>query len=461
VKRILTVLIYSSLACVAVSGLSTPAKTKSAGSSPNWAQWRGPDSQGISSEKNLPTEWSETKNVLWKTAIPGLGFSSPIIWEKKVFLTSAIESGPAPADYKPGKHMIGDKEFKHPEWVGTDKLHTFKVFCLERDSGKILWQRTAYEGTVFDYRHRRGTYAAPTPVTDGKYVYVYFGAEGLYCYDTDGKLIWKKSLGVIRAMGMGIGTSPVLYENLLILQCDQEFDGKESFITALDKKTGKEVWRVARPIQASWATPVIARTETRAELVTSGNEFLISYDPATGKELWRATGLHSHAIATPVVGHGLVILSSGYPSKAIVAIRLGGSGSLDGTDKIVWRYNKGTSYVPSPILYGDYVYLMSDAGIFTCLNAKTGEVVYEGGRVPIATKFYGASPVAFDGKILITSDDGDTFVIKAGPKHEVLGTNSIGEPCRTSFAIADGKLFVRGEKNLFCISNKMNVAQNN
>jgi outer membrane protein assembly factor BamB len=228
-------------------------------------------------------------------------------------------------------------------------------------------------------------------------------------------------------------------------------------MTALDKKTGKEVWRVRRPVQSSWATPVIARTPERAEMVVSGNEFLISYDPATGKELWRATGLKSHAIATPVVGHGLVILSSGYPAKAIVAVRLGGSGNLDGTDKIVWRYNKGTSYVPSPILYGDYVYLMSDAGILSCLNAKTGEVVYEGGRVPIATKFYGASPVAFDGKILLTSDDGDTFVIKAGPKHEVLGTNSIGEPSRTSIAIADGKLFVRGERSLFCISNKANL----
>jgi outer membrane protein assembly factor BamB len=461
VKRILPALFYSSLICILVSGLTAPAKTKPASSGPNWAQWRGPESQGISNETNLPTEWSETKNVLWKTAIPGLGFSSPIIWEKKVFVTTAIEGGPAPADHKAVKHMIGEQEFKHPDWVGSDKIHTFKVFCLDRERGKVLWERTAYEGPVYDHRHRRGTYAAPTPVTDGNHVFVYFGSEGFYCYDLDGKLIWKKNVGGIGTMGMGVGTSPVLYENLVILLCDQEFDGTLSFMIALDKKTGKEIWRVARPVQSSWATPVIAKTAQRTELVTSGNEFLISYDPATGKELWRATGLKSHAIATPVIGHGLVILSSGFPSKTIVAIRLGGSGNLDGTDKIVWRYNKGTSYVPSPILYGDYVYLMSDAGIFTCLNAKTGEIVYEGGRVPVATKFYGASPVAFDGKILITSDDGDTFVIKAGPKHEVLGTNSIGEPCRTSIAIADGKLFVRGEKNLFCISNKTNVTQNN
>jgi outer membrane protein assembly factor BamB len=268
-------------------------------------------------------------------------------------------------------------------------------------------------------------------------------------------LVWQKNLGGISTFGMGVGTSPVLYENLAILICDQSLGKpKDSFMVALDKKTGKEVWRVERPIQGSWATPVITKIAGRTELITSGNEFLISYDPATGKELWRTGGLKSHAIATPLIGHGLAILSSGYPAKVVTAVKLGASGNLDGTDKIAWRYNKGTAYVPSPILYGDYVYLMSDAGILTCLNAKTGEIVYEGGRVPVATKFYGASPVAFEDKLLLTSDDGDTFVIKAGSKHEVLGTNSLGEPCRTSIAIADGKLFIRGEKHLFCIGKK-------
>ncbi|MGE0885540.1 MAG: PQQ-binding-like beta-propeller repeat protein [Blastocatellales bacterium] len=420
----------------------------------NWPQWRGPDSQGVSNDKNLPTEWSDTKNVLWKTELPGKGFSQPIIWGNRVFLTTDVEGGPAPESHKAPKHMVGEKEFTHPDWDGVNRLHTFKTLCLDRDTGKILWEQTSYEGTTYDYRHKRGNYAAPTPVTDGKYVWTYFGSEGVYCYDFKGKLIWKKSLGPIGTMGMGVGTSPVLHENLVILICDQEFDGKNSFMLALDKKTGKEIWRVKRDISVSWATPVIVKTPQRTELIASGNEALISYDPATGKEIWRAAGLKSHAIATPVVGHGLVILSSGYPSKVITAVKLGGNGKLDGTDNIVWRYNKGTAYVPSPILYGDYLYLMSDAGILTCLNPKTGEVVYEGGRVPVATKFYGASPVAFDGKILLTSDDGDTYVIKAGPKHEVLGTNSIGEPSRTSIAIADGKLFIRGDKHLFCIGNK-------
>jgi len=438
------------LALSAVIAFNTTAKSSS-----NWPQWRGPESQGVSDEKNLPTEWSDTKNVLWKTELPGKGFSQPIIWGDKVFLTADIEGGPAPATHKAPKHMLGDKEFQHPDWDSVDKLHTFKTLCLNRDTGKILWEQTSYSGTVFDYRHRRGNYAAPTAVTDGKYVVTYFGSEGIYCYDFNGKLVWKKNIGNIDTFGMGVGTSPVLYENLVIFVCDQNLAvPKDSFMIALDKKTGNEVWRVTRPIQGSWATPVIVKAAGRTEMVTSGNEFLISYDPGTGKELWRTAGLKSHAIATPVVGHGLAILSSGYPAKAVTAVRLGGSGNLDGTDKIAWKYNKGTAYVPSPILYGDYVYLMSDAGILTCLNAKTGELVYEGGRVPVATKFYGASPVAFDGKILLTSDDGDTFVIKAGPKHEVLASNSIGEPCRTSIAIADGKLFIRGDKHLFCIGNK-------
>ena len=435
--------------------------TNAAAGDPNWAQWRGPDSQGISTEKNLPTEWSETKNVLWKTAIPGLGYSQPIIWGKKVFLTTAIEGGPAPADHKPPKHFVGNVEYTHPEWTGSDKLHTFKVFCLDRDSGKVLWEKTSYSGPVLDHRHKRGTYAGPTPVTDGKYVISYFGAEGVYCYDVNGKPIWQKKLGDIVILGLGIGTSPVLFENLVILVCDKHLGGaKDSFMIALDKRTGKEVWHVDRPVQGSWATPVFVKTAGRTEMIVSGNEFLMSYDPATGKELWRTEGLKSHAIATPLIGNDVIVLASGYPKKVVTALRPGGSGNLDGTDKVLWKYNKGTAYVPSPILYGDYVYLMSDAGILTCLEAKTGKVVYEGGRVPVATKFYGASPVAFDGKILLTSDDGDTFVIKAGPKHEVLGTNSLGEPCRTSIAIADSKLFIRGEKHLFCISNGGKLARN-
>jgi len=414
----------------------------------NWPQWRGPASTGVSTEINLPTEWSTSKNVKWKTPIAGRGHSSPIVWGKKIFLTTSIE-GPVVPGAKAPQHMDEGKEYKHPDSVGADRSYALKVICVDRDSGKILWDRTAYEGTVYDDRHRKNTYASATATTDGKFVYAFFGSEGLFAYDFDGKLAWKAVPGKIALFGMGQGTSPVLYDNLVILQCDEEA-GANSFIVAYDKRSGKEVWRTARKIQASWTTPIIVKNAKRAELITSGNEAIISYDPMTGKELWRTKGVESNAIATPVANNDIVYIAAGFPAKIAVAVRLGASGELKDSD-IVWKYTKGTAYVPSPILYGDYLYLMTDRGIITCLNAKTGEVVYEGGRVPIPATFT-ASPVAFENKILLTSEDGDTFIIKAGPKHEVLGTNSLDEPVYASPAIADGKIFLRGEKNLYCIS---------
>ena len=427
---------------------------KASENEPNWPQWRGPGGNGVSYEKNLPTEWSDTKNIQWKTEIPGRGHSSPIIWDKKIFLTTSIE-GPIVPGAKAVTHIRRGQEYRHPDSVGGDHSYTIKVLCLDRDTGKILWEKTAYEGAVYDDRHRKNTFASGTPVTDGKYVWTLFDAEGVYCYDFDGKLVWKTSLGRFAKMGMGNGMSPVLYENLLILQCDQEDGGPGSFITALDKLTGKEVWRVARTQRKTWATPVLVRTQERTELIASGAESTVSYDPATGKELWQCEGVVSHAIPSAVTGHGMVFVSggsSGQPKLAI-GIRLGGSGNLKGTPYVVWKYNKGTAYVPSPILYGDYLYLMTDAGLVTCLEARTGAVKYEGGRVPVPATF-SASPVAFDDKILLTSEDGDTFVLKAGSTHEVIRTNSLGEPVFASIAIGAGKLFIRGAKHLYCIGNK-------
>ena len=430
-----------------LAGLSLMAEAAPAG---NWPQWRGADGSGVSNEKNLPSEWSATKNIKWKTAIEGRAHSSPIVWGKMVFLTTAVEGTPVQGA-KAATHMLGDKEFVHPDSIGADRKHTFKVVALDRDTGKIAWQATAWEGTPYDDRHRKSSYAASTPATDGKMVYAYFGTEGLYAYDFKGKLAWKAQLGNIATLGMGTATSPVLYENLVILQCDED-NGTASFIVALDKTTGKEVWRTPRKIQVSWSTPLLVRTGKRAELIASGTEHVISYDPATGKELWRHKGVESNAIPSPVANNDMVFLVAGYPAKIAMAIRLGGSGDLTGTPNVPWKYEKGTAYVPSPILYGDYLYLTTDRGILTAIDAKTGEVKYEGGRIPIPATFT-ASPVAFEGKILMTSEDGDTFIVKAGPKHEILGTNSLGEAVYASPAIADGRIFIRGEKNLYCIGS--------
>jgi outer membrane protein assembly factor BamB len=421
------------------------AKPKSEGA---WPQWRGPSGQGTSDETNLPAQWSPDTNIKWKATIPGRGHSSPIVWGNRIFLTTAIEGELVPGA-KAVKHMDGDKEFIHPDSVGANHKQTFKVLCLERSTGKILWTQTAFEGTPYDDRHRKSSFASSTPTTDGTYVYAFFGTEGLYAYDMAGKLVWKADLGKLGTVGMGTGTSPVLFENVVILQCDEE-NGASSFIVGINKKTGKEVWRTPRKVQVSWSTPLLVQTAKRAELITSGNEFVIAYDPATGKELWRHKGVDSNAIPSPVANSDRVFISAGFPAKIAMAINLGGTGDL--SDAVAWKYEKGTAYVPSPILYGDYLYLTSDRGVLTCLDAKTGEVKYEGGRVPIPATFT-ASPIAFDGKILLTSEDGDTFVVKAGPKHEIVGTNSVGEPVYASPAVAEGHIFIRGERNLYCIGS--------
>ncbi len=414
----------------------------------NWPQWRGPESQGISTETALPSEWTAERNIAWKTPIPGRGHSSPIVWGGHVFLTTAIEGEVLPGAKAP-IHLLEGKEFLHPDSVGADRRHTYKVLAVELASGKVLWERVAYEGPVYDHRHKMSSYASPTPVTDGTMVYAYFGSEGIYAYDFGGKLVWKKDVGDIATVGMGTATSPILHGNLVILQCDED-NGEKSFILALDKRTGREVWKTLRKVQVSWSTPVLVEANGRTELVTNGTELVIAYDPASGKELWRARGVESNAIHTPLVGHGLVIFTAGYPAKKVLAIRPGGSGDVTGTDRIAWTYDKGTAYVPSPILYGDYVYLLTDGGIVTCLDAKTGAVKYEGGRPPEPARFMG-SPVAWGGHLYLTSVDGDTFVVKAGPAHEVVRTNTVDEPVYASLAPAQGRVLIRAQGHLYCV----------
>ncbi len=419
----------------------------------NWPQFRGPNGNATADQANLPTEWSATENIVWKTEIAGRGHSSPVIWGKHVFLTSDIE-GEVIADKKAIAHVRNDKSWIHPDSTSGDRKHTLKLICLDRDSGKILWEKITYEGAVLDDRHRKNTYASGTPATDGKYVYAFFEAEGIYCYDFNGKLVWKSSLGKISKVGMGPGTSPVLYENLLYLQCDNEDGGSQlSFLVALNKRTGKEVWRAVRDHRKTHSTPAIVRSGNRIELVANGWESVIAYDPLTGKELWQCEGVKGWAIPSIVSGHGMVFPSSGYPSKRVLGIKLGGSGNLKDTSNLAWSYDKGTAYVASPILYGDYLYLISDKGILTCLDAKTGAIKYEGGRVPTPESF-SASPLAYDGKLLLLSEDGDGFLIKAGPVHEVLKVNALDEPIYASPAVANGKLFIRGDKHLYCIGKK-------
>lgn len=415
----------------------------------DWPQWRGPEGAGIGRGTGYPEKWSATEHIAWKAAIPGKGHSSPVIWGNRLFITTAIQGEQIPGrkapdhlgfDFKPG--------YLHPDSVGVDYANTLKVLALDAETGAIVWDRTVYAGPMYDNRHSSNTYASASVVTDGKMVYASFESEGFYAFDFDGTPKWHVSFGGMAKAGLGPGTSPILHGPLVILQADLEM-GEGSSIVALDRMTGKEVWRTKRANRRSWATPILVTAGGRTELIASGAEAVFAYDPLTGAELWRTDGTRSHPIPSFVAGHGLVIATAGSSNKVGFAIRPGPDGQ-QGETRVAWRHNRGTAYVTSPILIGDYVYFVTDAGVMTCLDVKTGTVIYEGGRVPVPATFR-ASPVAFGDRILLTSEEGDTFVIRAGPKHEVLATNPIGEPVWASAALANGRVYLRTDKHVFAI----------
>jgi outer membrane protein assembly factor BamB len=431
----------------------------SAAKAQNWPSFRGTNASGVAEGTPTPTTWNVEKgeNILWKTPIPGLAHASPVVWGDKLFITTAISSNPKPY-LRVG--LFGD--------VDSDKdltKHTWRVYCLDKRTGKILWDRVATEGVPKIKRHIKATHANSTPATDGKYVVAFFGAEGLYCYDVKGKLQWKQDLGLLDSgwfydpdYQWGMASSPIIYKNLVIVQCDVQ---KNSFIAAYDLKSGKEVWKTTREEIPSWGTPTIYEGKTRVELITNATRAARSYDPMTGKELWRMSGNPEVTATTPIVAHDLIYIVNHYrPNQPIYAIKPGATGDIslkDGkttNDFIAWSYQRGGSYMPTPVVYGEYLYICQNQAILRCLNAKTGEVAYqnrigEGGS-------YSASPVAADGKVYLSSEDGAVFVIKAGNKYEMLAKNEMGEVLMATPAISDGMIFVRGQNNLFCIADKSN-----
>ena len=411
----------------------------------NWPQFRGPGGLGVAEGASVTASWSETENILWKTAIEGRGHSSPVVWEDKIFLTTAIEGDLIPGAGAP-THYIGGQVFKHPQAMGSDRSHTLKVMAIDRESGEIVWSDVAYEGRIYDDHVRTSSVASATAVTDGELVFFYFGSEGVYAYDFDGTRVWDTDLGDFSYFGVGLGTSPVLHENVLVLQID-EGEGAGSFIVGLDKYTGDELWRTPREVEASWATPLMLDNVGGAtQLLTVGNQLLIAYDPLTGRELWQLGGLRTNAVHTPVWNGELVYVSAGYPRSVIRAIRPG-----HGAAEVVWEYRKGAAYVASNIVYNGYLYITNDKGIITCLDAATGDVVYEGGRVPVPTSMLMSSLLVVDGKIMMSTPEGDTFWITSGPEFSVTGHNSLDEPIWATPAISDAIIYLRGQQHLYAI----------
>jgi outer membrane protein assembly factor BamB len=427
----------------------------------NWPQFRGPGASGVVEGQPAAVTWDAGKsvNTRWKTAIPGLAHSSPVVWGNKVFVTTAVTSG-AKDETRFG--LYGDVA---P--VKDDPKHTWKIYALDKQTGKVLWERVAYEGIPKVKRHPKSTHADSTPTTDGKHVIAMFGSHGLYAYDLNGKLLWKQDLGVLDAgwfydpdYQWEYGASPIIYKNMVIVQADIQ---KNSFIAAYDIKNGKRLWMTPREEIPSWSTPTVYEGKTRAEIITNGTKAIRGYDPATGKELWRLGPNSEVATPTPIFAHDLIYVTTGYRViQPIYVIRPGAAGDIslkDGKESsefIAWSKTRGGPYMPTPVIYGDLLYIVSNQGVLTTYQAKTGERVYQerlGGKGGAFT----ASPVASDGKIYLSSEDGEIFVVKAGTKYELLATNPVGQVMMATPAISDGLVIVRGVNHIFAFGEAPNA----
>ena len=424
----------------------------------SWPSFRGPHASGIAEGQNLPDEWSPKTgtNVLWRTSIPGLAHSSPVVWGNTIFVTSAISSDPN-ANFRPGLYGDGDASKDHT-------VHRWVVYAIDKATGKISWERVAYQGEPIEKRHIKATYANSTPATDGRIVVAWFGSQGVYAYDMNGTFLWKVDLGRIDlgaydipTFEWGSASSPIIWNDLVILQCDNQTD---SFILALDAKSGKTVWKTERDEIPSWGTPTIATTSKGVELIANASNFIRSYDPKTGKELWRLGGSSKITAPTPVYADDILVVASGRgPERPIFVLKAGAKGDLTlpegktSNDAVLWSKTGRGSYMPTPLIYKGILYVLANNGLFDAYDLKTGEELYRQ-RLPTIGSGFSASPIAADGKIYLSNEDGEILVVTAGPKFAHLATNSMGELLMATPAISEGVMYVRSSSSLFAIARK-------
>ncbi len=435
------------------------ASISSAADPAHWPQWRGPFFNGMA-RTAAPTDFSPTKNVKWKVALEGRGFSTPVIWGDKMFLTTAIPTGKtitAPAaenrPQAPGGSGRGPGGGGPGGGAASGEEHKFVVMCLDRKTGKTLWEKVVKTAVPHEGYHRQyGSFASNAPLTDGKYVYFSFGSRGIYCFDLNGKPIWEKDLGVQMRMRLqfGEGGAPALFGNLLIHHYDQE---SGSFMVALDKRNGKEVWRVNRDEASSWSTPFIADVKGKKQLVLSATKKTRAYEPLSGKLIWECAGLGSNVIPHPVQYNDIVLVMSGHRDPKLMAIRLGKEGDLSGTDAVLWSQTRGTAYTPSPVLHDGKYYTLSDNGLLSCFNATTGEPYYQQKRLP-QTDTFKASPTGAGDKLYLASESGVVTVVKMGEQMEVVHSTTFDDHFFiASPVVAEGDLYLRSKTHLFCISD--------
>jgi outer membrane protein assembly factor BamB len=407
----------------------------------DWPGFRGSGASGVADGQKLPLQWDAARgaNVRWKVPIAGLAHSSPVVWGRQVFLTTAVSSKPD-ATFKRGLYGAG---------TASDDLspHTWKLLCIDAHSGKTMWERAAYGGVPKEKRHIKSTYANATPATDGRVVVAFFGSQGLYAYDLNGKPLWHRDLGRLDAGAYdapdyewGTASSPILFQDLVIVQADQQ---RGSFLIALNQLDGRVVWRTERDELPSWATPAVIGNE----LVTNAPNFIRGYDPRTGRELWRLGGSSKITAPTPIASGGMMIVASGRrPEAPIFAIRQGSGG------KVVWSRQQRGPYMPTPLIMEGLLYVLGNAGVFDCYELESGAEVYRE-RVAHSGSGFSASPVASDGRIILSGEDGEMFVVKAGRKFEVLAKNEMGEAIMATPAIAGGQMLVRTERHLWAVGS--------
>ena len=413
----------------------------------NWPSFRGPQASGRAEGFTTPETWDVEKgqNLKWKTAIPGLGHSSPVIWGNQLFVTTAVKEI-AEAELKVG--LYGDI---NP--VNEATKHSWILLCLNKTNGHVLWQQTAHEGMPTFQRHPKSSHANSTPATDGQHLVCFFGSEGLFCFDMRGKQLWQKNLGaldagyyLVRSAQWGFGSSPVIHNGLVIVQCDVQTN---SFLAAFDVNDGRELWRTSRTDVPTWSTPTILTHQGRAQVVVNGYKHVGGYDAQTGQELWKLAGGGDIPVPTPVVAHGLIFITSAHGRMApIYAVRAGATGDITlgqnetRNDHIVWSQSRRGNYMQTPLVAGEHLYCCNDAGVLACYLARTGENLYSERLGPGGSGFT-ASGVAADGKLYFSNENGLVYVVKTGPRLEVIATNSLGETCMASPALSEGKLFFR------------------